>query len=85
LSFVAKLIRAKALVYDLRFPMGDFTVWYILEIEHPKHAAFLELCKRPDPIDFRDYGTILYSGFGEPSKELMAELQEKYGMYENES
>jgi hypothetical protein len=33
-------------------------------------------------IDLRDYGTILHSGWGEPSEQLKAELREKYGMYE---
>lgn len=82
-NFTARIIKEKALVYDLRFPEGEREAYFILEVERAKHKDFKHALTQQAPGDLRDYGKILYSGYGEPAESIKAELREKFGMYED--
>lgn len=82
-SYADKISGERDLVYDLRFPEGDGEVYFIIKIDPPKHDAFKAVLKTPQIIDLRDYGDILYSGWGEPPEEIKDEMREKYRMYED--
>lgn len=76
-SFVGKIIKEKALVYDLRFPETD-NAFFIIEVEKLKHKEFKRVLKENLSISLTDYGKILFSGYGEPSLEIRNILKEKY-------
>ncbi len=82
-NFVAKIIKESALVYDIRTKRenggGGFM---ILQVEKPRHSAFQQKMQGNEAFDATDYGTILHQGSGEPSAELKAELNKKFGMYD---
>lgn len=80
-SFVAKIIKESALVYDIRLKRGGVDTYMILEVEKSKHSNFLKKMEGAEPFNALDFGNILYQGVGEPSDELKATLKEKYGMY----
>lgn len=42
--------------------------------------ALAEAKKKQQPVNFRDYGQVLASGFGDPTPDVMAEMEEKYGI-----
>jgi hypothetical protein len=80
MHFAAKIIREKALVYDLRFPEEQHQPFFILEIAATNHKEFKRVLKRITSANLQQYGTILFSGYGEPPDDLKAELSAKYGM-----
>ncbi len=81
-GFVAAIIRQQALVYDLRTKKRGKSIYFIVQIDKSKFRAFDEALKQDIPMDLRDYGTVLHSGYDEPSPELKIKLREKYGMYD---
>jgi hypothetical protein len=82
-SFVAKIIKESALVYDIRTKdkQGN-AVFFIIEIEKSKHNAFREKMAGDFTINLLEYGKILHQGYGEPDDTLKAQLRDAYGMYE---
>lgn len=85
MSFAAKIHNSRALIYDMRWQADDEAFFAILEIDKPKHDAFKRaLEEKRDDVDLRVFGTVLYSGTGEPSDAIKAECREKYSMYMNE-
>ncbi|MFD0744593.1 hypothetical protein ACFQ1L_24320 [Phytohabitans flavus] len=81
MTWVDFVARERDLVYDLRFPEGDGEVFFLIKIEPAKHQAFKDVLATPQIIDLRDYGTILYSGWGEPDEEIKDEMRFRYRMY----
>jgi hypothetical protein len=81
-GFTAKIIKEKALVYELSFPETD-GAFFILEVDRAKHKDFTRVIKESCNIDLKDYGNILYSGYGMPSNEVKDLLRKKYGLYED--
>lgn len=72
----------RARICDIRLdqPNGK-RAFLILEVDHGKAKELSEVLRLPRPLDLRDYGIILHSGWGEPPESLKAELREKYGLY----
>lgn len=83
-SWVERFERERDLVYDLRFPEGDDEVYFIIKIDPSRHDDFKAVLKTPQIIDLRDYGDILYSGYGAPPESVRNEMKRKYRMYEDE-
>ena len=81
MTWVQFVSRERALVYDLRFPESDGEVYFIIKVEPAKHQAFKDVLKTPKIIDLRDYGEVLYSGWGEPSDARKEEMRFLYRMY----
>jgi hypothetical protein len=83
-SMVAQILRDRARICDIRLdqPNGERS-YFILEVDHGKTKELSEALTLPKPLDLRDYGTILHSGWGEPPESLKAELREKYGLYQD--
>lgn len=81
-DFAARIIRDTAIIYTfwLNQPAGK-KAFFILEVDKAKHAAFQQALKSSAPADIADYGTVLYAGWDEPSKEKQAEFQKKYGLF----
>ena len=83
-GFAAKILREKALIYDIRWrDVSGEMAYVIFEAEKAKHDAFLRILDSKETFDISDYGTILYTDFGEPDDDLKAELNKKYGLYED--
>ena len=80
-SFAAQIIRDRALVYDLRTQQNGQTVYFIVKVDSSKHNAFQAAYSAGQTVNLEDFGEILYSGAGDPSDELKAELRERFGMY----
>jgi len=81
-GFAARIIMDNALVYELKYPKTD-NAFFILEVEKAKHTEFLRASEEGRQIDLKDFGKLLYSGYGEPSEEIKEELRKKYGMYKD--
>ena len=80
-GFAAKILKQTALVYDLRWrDVSGEMAYAIFEADKMKHDAFKRKLDSSDTYDLSDYGTVLYTDFGEPPATLKAELKEKYGM-----
>lgn len=76
-----RVARSRALVYDLRATLHGERRFFILEIERPKHAAFLRALAHGETFRLEDFGTILHRGWGEPDAELKAGLGHRTGMF----
>ncbi len=84
MSFVARIIHANALVYELRVPINAEERFFILEVAPAKRAAFLAAVAADTGYILEDFGTVLHRGWGEPPEALKRELHRVYGMYEGD-
>lgn len=85
-GFISKIIREKSIIYHYETTLvNGQKYFFILDIDKSKHKKFQEDISIPQEIDLNNYGKILHKGYGQPSKELKAELKQKYGLYEDES
>ncbi len=84
-SFVASILKTKALVCELRYLWPEEgEAWYLFEIDAPKRKEFESRLQQNDSLNLTDYGKVLYSGWEIVPENIKAEMREKYGLYENE-
>lgn len=84
----AQIELENALIYDIRFPPqeGEHSKsWFVIDVDRNKQQAFECSIKTPRMLDLNDYGTILYSGWGNgPNETIKKDLNARYGMYRND-
>lgn len=83
LSVVDKILREEALVYGVwnTQPNGD-KAYFVIQIDKPKHQQFKDaLDNGKTGYDLKNFGSILYQGWGEPFGEIRQELNRKYALY----
>ena len=79
MSFVNQIRSGKNNVFDLRVTLSTGeTCYYFLKIYPDRKNLFLTLLTKGNHLNLAKYGTILSSGYGDPSKELIKEMSEKY-------
>lgn len=81
-SFLAKLIKQKAVVYAFTAAasVGSKMAYYVLEVTPSKHAAFKKAMKDSANLDLTQFGEFLYKGWAPPARELASEWKEKYDL-----
>ncbi len=81
MSFIDKIKTSSGdLVYLVRGDNNGKAVWHYLQVENKaKLPLFLQNIKS-DHIDVADYGTVLYSGWGEnPPEDIINTINNHYG------
>lgn len=69
----------KLRLYGLRQQLpeeGD--AYYFVLVHETKEKKFLQALKKTDRFDLKDFGEVIHSGFGEPPKELVKQLESSY-------
>jgi hypothetical protein len=86
LASVDQADRMKDRMYYLKFkPKAGRRAHYFVLIEPAKEAAFLKALKGKDKFNLEHFGTIVKSGYGEPTPELKQEMKERYSIkYDDE-
>lgn len=78
-SFADRIKAEKNRCYYLKFtPKDGRQAYYFVLIDPIKENAFLKALKGTEKFNLEHFGTIINSGYGEPSPELKAEMKEKY-------
>ncbi len=80
-STAARIVRSRALVYELRAILHGERRFFIVDVAPARHAAFLRALERREDFRLEDVGTILHRGWGKPDRELKANLNRRFGMY----
>ena len=69
----------KGNVYLIISPMGDNFSWYYLLLDGIKKPIFEEKIGK-EAFDLKDFGEILYSGWGqEPPVDIKQKIQKRFG------
>ena len=70
--------RFKQNVYLVNSPMGDNSAWYYILLDGLKKPIF-EAKIGKEALDLKDYGQILYSGWGaEPPADIQKKIEEQF-------
>lgn len=79
-SFATKLRQERSNVHPLTYTTDEGrTHYFFLLVDHAKEPKFLKLLESKEgKINLTEFGEILASGYGEPPKELIAEMEAKY-------
>lgn len=81
MGFVARIISAQARVYCLQKDVGTpQECYYFLQVDSRREHAFLKALEGKLEGNISDFGRVAASGWGTPSEELKATMQEKYNM-----
>lgn len=80
MSYLAKLEASrKELIYWVAGKEHGFSCWFYVKVEKPKLELFKARLKS-DHMELKDYGTILYSGWGKtPPEDIRRKLHEEFG------
>jgi hypothetical protein len=79
-TFQSKLISndKAGLVYQVTATAKGETAWFYLQVDEPKHKAFLRNIETGE-LDLADFGTVLYSGWGAtPPEPIEARIKEQF-------
>ena len=85
-NFISQVIKDRAVACVLYCPGNESIgeAWYVVDVDSGKEKEFKQRLETGETINFTEYGTIIYSGWGkEPPESLKVKLSEKYGLYEN--
>lgn len=78
-GFGDKVKRSPELLYLVQGMNQGKKAWYYFLVEKMKHERF-KIDVKSDFIDLADYGTILYSGFGEePPEDVVRKIKDEFG------
>ena len=53
---------------------------FLVLIDPLKEKMFLKILERGDIFDLSDYGDIKFKGWGEPTKDMLQEMHDKYDL-----
>ncbi len=80
-SFAERIQAQRNRMYYLRFmPADGRSAYYFVLVDPPKEKSFLKALKGTEVFNLEEYGTIVKSGYGDPSPELKKEMKEKYNI-----
>ena len=67
--------------YDIRYEDEQGRPYYHIVLIYPSmREAFLKAVNSGETYNLNDFGTIVHSGWGEPSEALKQELFQEYGL-----